>query len=263
MANKFKVTDSEFNRANYPDIIGEVFDTPPAYANVEMVRDITSMDSIFETQSKWSRDEVSDEDIIGFIIKSLRAGHQQVDIIKSVMKYFRKESNDAQGLFTKAVVKMKNIKPPKDTKDIKYNKDVVSDSKPSWYKEAQEKESDNRYYVPVTPEIYFNDDGTGNRDFIASPVNIPFYIDIDARGWGIKGISVYASDTIVVEYNLIIWGDDGDQESENNIVVDLSKIPTDDSSNGHGTYTVTGLDLHLGANDEVDYSRSLISFSKG
>jgi len=36
MANKYKIVDSKFNRANYPDLIGKIVDVPPAYAQVEL-----------------------------------------------------------------------------------------------------------------------------------------------------------------------------------------------------------------------------------
>ena len=34
---KFKVVDTAFNRANYPDLIGHLFDVPPGYAQVELI----------------------------------------------------------------------------------------------------------------------------------------------------------------------------------------------------------------------------------
>jgi len=36
-AKQYRVVDNEFNRANYSDIIGEIYDSPPGYANVEVV----------------------------------------------------------------------------------------------------------------------------------------------------------------------------------------------------------------------------------
>lgn len=34
---KYRVTKCEFNKLHYPELIGEVFDTPPSYARVEEV----------------------------------------------------------------------------------------------------------------------------------------------------------------------------------------------------------------------------------
>jgi len=253
MANKFKVVDNEFNRANYSDIIGEVFDSPPAYAAVEMIKDIPSMDSIFESQSKWSREEVDESDVVKFIIKSLRSGHEQLPIIQSVKKYFKISESDAQQLFTKAVVKMKSIKPPKDS-------DIKKASIKTWYKKAQV--SDNGYSTIITPDIYF-DNSVGNYDATAEPANIPFYIDIDHRSWGIKGILIYVKDTIVIEYLLNVWGDEDDQEFQKTAIVDLSRIPKEESHYDNGAYTITDFSLYIDPKGEVDYSKSSISFSKG
>lgn len=33
----YKVVDNEFNRKNYPDLIGQIPSSPPAYASVEVI----------------------------------------------------------------------------------------------------------------------------------------------------------------------------------------------------------------------------------
>jgi hypothetical protein len=33
-AEKYLVVDNEFNRANYPDLVGKILDKPPSYAHV-------------------------------------------------------------------------------------------------------------------------------------------------------------------------------------------------------------------------------------
>jgi len=39
VADQYEVVDSEFNRKNYPDMIGKVLDNPPAYAQVKVVKE--------------------------------------------------------------------------------------------------------------------------------------------------------------------------------------------------------------------------------
>jgi hypothetical protein len=36
---KYKVVDNDFNRANYKDLIGKIYDNPPAYVNVEEIEE--------------------------------------------------------------------------------------------------------------------------------------------------------------------------------------------------------------------------------
>lgn len=35
----YQVVDNDFNRANYPSLIGQVFDNPPGYATVTIIKD--------------------------------------------------------------------------------------------------------------------------------------------------------------------------------------------------------------------------------
>jgi len=37
---KYEVIDNDFNRENYSDLIGKVFDTPPAYVQVKVIKNI-------------------------------------------------------------------------------------------------------------------------------------------------------------------------------------------------------------------------------
>lgn len=43
-ASKFLVVDNAFNRENYPDLVGKILDSPPAYAQVKEVnyRDVVA-----------------------------------------------------------------------------------------------------------------------------------------------------------------------------------------------------------------------------
>lgn len=123
---KYEIVDSEFNRKNYPDMIGKVMDSPPAYANVKLVDEQrTPMEQIFRLQSRLFQEEVSSDMLEDFVIKCLRAGYNKDEIIEGIGKFFRQCEEVAQNIFTRAVVKMKGIKPPKE-----------SDSD-NWYKKAQ------------------------------------------------------------------------------------------------------------------------------
>jgi hypothetical protein len=39
-AEEYLVVNNEFNRANYPDMIGKSFDSPPAYAQVTTIKNL-------------------------------------------------------------------------------------------------------------------------------------------------------------------------------------------------------------------------------
>jgi hypothetical protein len=59
----YYVIDSEFNQKNYPDLIGKTFDTPPAFAQVEVVRkgevEEGSSNSLFNKHSKNAKPNTS------------------------------------------------------------------------------------------------------------------------------------------------------------------------------------------------------------
>jgi len=134
----------------------------------------------------------------------------------------------------------------------------------SWYKESQNPYlSDNNYTVEVNPQITPPRIGNENYDINANPVKVPFIINLDIRSWGVKDISVYATETIIVHLNINQWGDEEDMETEKDLFVDLSKLPEEQEASRHGVYTVTELTLELNEQFEVDYDNSSITFAKG
>jgi hypothetical protein len=137
MKVQYKVVDNEFNQKHYPDMIGEVLDVPPAYANVEIVKDMPSMEEIFKSQSKWfGYEEVASDSIEDFVIKCLRVGYDKPEIIEGIGEFFRQSKEVAENIFTRAVVKMKNLKAPKS-------------SGKNWYKKASDEQ-----YEKLAEEIY-------------------------------------------------------------------------------------------------------------
>ena len=46
MATKYVVIDSEFNKSRYPDLIGQIVDTPPSYANVVPIESEDAVDEM-------------------------------------------------------------------------------------------------------------------------------------------------------------------------------------------------------------------------
>lgn len=52
-AAKYLVVDNAFNRENYPDLVGKILDSPPAYAQVKEVnyRDIAKTEKQQESAS--------------------------------------------------------------------------------------------------------------------------------------------------------------------------------------------------------------------
>lgn len=55
-AQKYLVIDDEFNRENYPDLIGKVLDSPPAYAKVELFFLPEETVSIFDFMKDWQNE---------------------------------------------------------------------------------------------------------------------------------------------------------------------------------------------------------------
>jgi hypothetical protein len=135
-----------------------------------------------------------------------------------------------------------------------------------WYKESKKvfaQNASDEYSVVRTPSI----SRYGYKDEVdveASGIRVPFTVEIEAREWGIKYINIYATETIVVPLTITGWTEDANTiEREMEISVDLGKLPEENTTYGHGVYTVTDIDLELDEAFQVVYENSYISFSKG
>ena len=135
-----------------------------------------------------------------------------------------------------------------------------------WYKESKKifaQNASNEYSTVITPSI----SRYGYKDEVdvdASSIRVPFTVEIEAREWGIKDISIYATSTIVIPLTITEWTEDANTiEREMEISVDLGKLPDEKNTYGHGVYTVTDIDLELDEFFQVVYENSYISFSKG
>jgi len=244
MADKYKVVDNEFNRANYPDLVGEVLDTPPTYANVELVKDRKSMEDIFK---------VSTDDAQMFAVRCFRAGYYQDEIVAGISELFNESLDSSKKIFNGAIMQMTKLGP--------YSKDKKASGN-SWYKKAQSPRPENEFVTEVTPSVGrygFQDD----IDVEGQKVNVPFIVDIEAKSWGIKGVSAYAVSTIMIPLTITEWVGDDTVERDTEIQVDLSKLPDEHTHYGHGVYTVQDIELSLGKDFQVIYDDSSISFSQG
>lgn len=109
-ATKYEVVDSEFNRANYPDMIGKILDKPPAYANVKLIKDDKpSLEEIFHFQNRMFMDNKADHFPMDFVIKALKVGHSKDDIIKGLGEYYNQAPDAANSIFNKTIMKIKGF----------------------------------------------------------------------------------------------------------------------------------------------------------
>ena len=109
MKTKYKVVDNEFNRSNYPDLIDQVLDNPPAYANVIIVKEKVPMKDIFKLQNKMHTEEYTSDMLEDFVIKCLREGYEKSEIIDGIGQFFRQCSEVANNIFNRAIIKMKKF----------------------------------------------------------------------------------------------------------------------------------------------------------
>lgn len=59
-AEKYLVVDNDFNRANYPNLVGKTFDSPPSYAQVKVIKDVEEKAGL--TATAQTEDEQKDID---------------------------------------------------------------------------------------------------------------------------------------------------------------------------------------------------------
>ena len=134
----------------------------------------------------------------------------------------------------------------------------------NWYtREAQVQSlmSDpNQYDAKVDVNVYeaqiddkYDVEGPGS-------LFIKFYIQIEARSWGIKDISVSPIGIINVPISIT------DVESmrvleEREVTLDLNQIKKEETT-GNGVITLGALDLYLDKDFNVDYSNSSLEIMK-
>ena len=127
MKTKFEIIDSDLNRAEYPDLIGQIVDDPPGYANVRLIKEKTPMEEIFKYQSNWIGEKYGKTTLEDFAVKSLKEGYSKEEIVAGITKFYRQCEEVATNIFNRAVVIAAGIKPPKSPKASSKN----------WYKKAQ------------------------------------------------------------------------------------------------------------------------------
>jgi hypothetical protein len=109
-ASKYEIVDSEFNRRNYPDMIGKILDSPPAYANVRLINeDKPSLEEIFHFQSRMFLDDKAEHFPMDFVMKALKVGYEKNDIIEGLGEFYRQAPDAANSIFNKTIMKIKGF----------------------------------------------------------------------------------------------------------------------------------------------------------
>ena len=143
MAHKYKVVDTKFNQANYPDLIGQILDKPPAYANVQLVQDRPSMADIFKYQSKWLDESIGDTSLENFVIKCFKAGYEKDEIIEGLGEFFRQAPEPANNIFNRAIMMLKKLGPYADKKSSSNN----------WYKKAMNWHKESQFTERIDEDL--------------------------------------------------------------------------------------------------------------
>ena len=92
MKTRYEVVDSDFNKANYPDLIGKKLDNPPGYANVRMIQEKTPMKEIWHFQSKSFSEPTAETSLEDFAIKCIREGYDKEEVIKGLTEFYRQDA---------------------------------------------------------------------------------------------------------------------------------------------------------------------------
>jgi len=114
------------------------------------------------------------------------------------------------------------------------------------------------YSNDVKVDIY---DNTQDREVepYSKTIPIKFTIEIEARSWGIKDLSVAVPPQILtIPVNVTIWDVNGNShEEEKQIQLDTSKLSYSVNS-GTRVVTLGDLTLYINADFSVDYSHSYL-----
>jgi len=128
-----------------------------------------------------------------------------------------------------------------------------------WYKKADNLGADD-YSTNVKVNMF---GGADDTDIYASnEVSVKFRIDVEAREWGIKHMSVMVSGLVEVPYTIIEYDENElELEKEGVVVVDLSQLVKTERKNS-GVVTIGDMDLWLDKSGSVVYNRSEIVIYK-
>ena len=109
IANKYEVIDNEFNQKNYPNLIGQILNSPPSYAHVKLVQgEKPTLQEIFQFQTKLFSDPMADDQLQDFVIKALKVGYEKDEIIKGLQKFYRQAPNAGNHIFNRTIMKLQN-----------------------------------------------------------------------------------------------------------------------------------------------------------
>lgn len=119
-------------------------------------------------------------------------------------------------------------------------------------------QSQDEYVNNATVNIY---DSVPDREVESGNKQIPvnFRIDIEARSWGIKDISVFITSTVLTIPIVVTTFDanSNDRQEDRTIQVDLSKMRKHEDT-GSGVVTVSEINIVLDQNFNIDYTKSYI-----
>lgn len=253
MKKLYEVVDSDFNQANYPDLIGRVFENPPAYANVKVIIEKTPMKEIFRLQSRLFEEEIASDMIEDFVIKCLREGYGKEEIIEGIGDLFRQAPEPATNIFNRAVLKIKEIKPPQATSN-------------NWYKKAQVPITDlleSQYTATVRLHCTeYGPNGDWEAVIDSNPTFI-YDIELEHRSWGVKDINVSCNKILEETLSVTYFNEGGDEirTEDRPISIDLSKLSIN-YVNGDGIF-ISDIDIDLNEDLTINYENSFITAVRG
>ncbi len=108
MIKKYKIIDSTFNRANYPDLIGKIVENPPPYATVIEISEKKSMKEISDLGN------ASDRPMEMFVKRCWKEGYDKEEIISGIIEFYNQSMKDARFIFNQIILKLSGIKKNED-----------------------------------------------------------------------------------------------------------------------------------------------------
>jgi hypothetical protein len=126
-----------------------------------------------------------------------------------------------------------------------------------WIKKAT---FSTNHYVASVPVTVYGANESETLNAFTSNVYVEFEIEMEDRSWGIKFINIQPQGTVNVTI-IVANIDPKSNEQTKEIIVDVSRLGQE-VRNASGICTVTGLELYLDANYQVDYDKSRLEVAK-
>jgi len=106
---KYRIIDDEYNRKIFPDLINQIFTSPPNFIHVELVKEERkTFQELYEKSVK------NINPMQKFVTLALKENYTEKEIIQRISELYNKNIEESLAVFREIILKLAGIKGDKD-----------------------------------------------------------------------------------------------------------------------------------------------------